>query len=79
MTGIGYAAFAPCYALTSITIPDSVTYIEHNAFPDSESLNKIIYEGIIEQAKALFASSNLNDSTIIQCTDGNITFSEIME
>ena len=32
VTSIGYAAFEECYSLTSVTIPNSVTSIEDEAF-----------------------------------------------
>ena len=41
VTGIGGYAFALCTNLTSIEIPDSVTYIEEGAFDGCSSLTSI--------------------------------------
>ena len=44
VTSIGYAAFAVCQNLTSVTIPNSVTTIGVDGFRACENLVKVLYE-----------------------------------
>ena len=59
----------------SVTIPDSVTSIESDAFRYCRSLTEINFEGTKAQWKAISKGSNWNYNTgayTIYCTDGNI-------
>ena len=49
ITGIGDWAFQSCKALTSITIPDSVTRIRTNAFDYCPNLQTVYYQGTKSQ------------------------------
>jgi hypothetical protein len=81
VTSIGEAAFAACYCLESIVIPDSVTSIGDYAFGECNSLESIIYSGTIDQWNAIMkgdrwdnlaGSYTLTGSYTITCTDGTI-------
>lgn len=54
---IGYEAFRNCYALTSITIPNSVTSIEIRAFEDCISLTSIVIESATIANEMKYGSS----------------------
>lgn len=41
VTAIGKGAFADCYGITAVTIPDTVTTIGENAFLACKSLKKV--------------------------------------
>lgn len=62
---------------TSITIPNSVTYIGDSAFRVCSSLTLITYQGTKEQWNAIskddYWKRDSSISTIV-CTDGTITF-----
>ena len=45
MTSIEKCAFYKCFALSSVTIPNSVTSIEEEVFARCESLTTITFEG----------------------------------
>ena len=53
VTSIGVAAFAYCSSLTEVTIPKSVTSIEHAAFYDCGALATVYYGGTQEDWDAL--------------------------
>ena len=64
-----------CSGLTSITISDSVTTIEYNAFANCTGLTSIAYTGTVAQWNAITLSSNWITNTgdyTIHCTDGDI-------
>ena len=74
MASIGWYAFEDCTSLTSITIPDSVTSIEADAFYRCTSLTSIQYNGTKEQWEAIkkaYAWSNTGDF-VVHCSDGDI-------
>lgn len=77
VTSIGYFAFYGS-GLTSVAIPNSVTSIGERALACGY-LTKVNYGGTKEQAQMLFKVSDLftSNPTII-CTDGEITYSDIM-
>ena len=78
VTSIGSSAFYGCSGLTSVTIPNSVTSIGERALYCGY-LTKVNYGGTKEQARMLFKVGDLfvSNPTII-CTDGEITYSDIM-
>ena len=73
ITSIGNFAFGYCSSLTSINIPDSVTSIGDSAFYGCSLLENIIFQGSMEQWKAIDKGTEWNSSTgsfTITCTDG---------
>lgn len=76
VTSIGYRAFAYCKNIASITIPDSVTNIDHLVFESCWNLTEIIYQGTKAQWKKINKSYEWFDysygvnNLIIRCTDG---------
>ena len=72
---IGSKAFSGCSALTSITIPDSVTSIGSSVFSYCGILTDIIFKGTTEQWAAIEKTSDWDYDTArytIYCTDGEI-------
>ena len=63
VVSIGESAFYQCYALESITIPDSITSIGHTAFYDCDSLTSItIPDSVTTMGMYVFYScENLTD------------------
>ena len=62
---IGTSAFEDCYALTSVTIPNSITSIESYAFKNSQSLNSInIPQSVVFIKPDVFSNSGIyNDES----------------
>ncbi len=71
---IADGAFAGCESLITVTIPETVTALGDNVFADCTSLEKIIFNGTIEQWKALESNSYGNDKWIVECSDGRYRF-----
>ena len=72
ITSIGNFAFGYCSSLTSINIPDGVTSIGDNAFAYCRSLESIIFQGSMEQWRAIDKGTEWNLSTgsyTVICTD----------
>ena len=63
-----------CEALTSITIPTSITYIGENAFNNAPKLNNFVYEGTSEEWKALSTTFKMKTSItkVVHCSDGDV-------
>ena len=77
-SSIGIHMFSYCTNLTSITIPDSVTSIEHLAFFECPNLWHVLYQGTIEQWKAITFASDIGAGFYsaklhYQCTGMEIT------
>lgn len=80
VTSIGGSAFSGCSSLTSVTISNSVTSIGDYAL-SCEHLTKVNYGGTKEQARMLFKLGYpfyYESNPTIICTDGEITYSDIM-
>ena len=45
---IGYMAFSKCKGLTVINLPNSLKYVENNAFLGCEALTSVIYDGTMD-------------------------------
>ena len=76
---IGKVAFISCSALTSVTIPNSVTSIGYGAFYACESLETIVFDGTMEQWLSVDKETHWEDDVpikVIYCTDGYITLPE---
>ena len=57
MTSIGKEAFEKCENLTSITIPESVTFIDEDAFSECENLTILTTNAYVQR----YASMNSID------------------
>ena len=76
VTSLGDNALADCSSLTSVVIPESVTYIGFLVFVDSYSLTSFTFQGTIAQWKQVdIHESNWDEGfpfTVIHCTDGDV-------
>ena len=76
VTSIGVEAFRNCESLKSITIPVSIKSIGAEALDMSESLTSITFQGTIaqwEEIKLGFCWSKDVSTTVIHCTDGDVS------
>ena len=70
---IGVSAFADCDNLVSITIPNTVTNIDANAFYGCINLTNIYFHGTVEEWKSIEISNTHNSqlsTSVIHCDDG---------
>ncbi len=63
---IGYAAFAGCYQLTSITIPESVVYIDDYAFQGSALTTVVVPATVTTMGKGVFSRCEALQSARIE-------------
>lgn len=73
LTHIGDYSFWHCTNLTRITIPNSVTSIGDSPFSGCDNLTDIHYEGTMEEWNDIYGCYNLNQGSIVHCTDGVVT------
>ena len=71
---IGIEAFAKCYGLRELHLPNSLNKLSTNVIAFDESIEKVVYNGTLEEWKHLaYGWHNYNGGRhdfIIQCTDG---------
>jgi hypothetical protein len=78
VNGIGANAFSYCSHILAIAIPDSITFIESDAFNNCQELNAITFEGTVEQWRAITKASYWNynvPATEVICSDGVVSLS----
>ena len=76
VTSIGAEAFRNCESLKSITIPVSIKSIGGRSFDMCKSLTSITFQGTIaqwEEIKLGFCWSKDVSTTVIHCTDGDVS------
>lgn len=74
-TEIGIGAFSGCKGLMSVTISNSVTSIGGYAFRNCTELTNVVFNGTIEQWKAIPKGSKWNENAgfkAVQCIDGMV-------
>lgn len=71
ITKIDYFTFTDCTSLKKITISDNVTFIQDSAFNDCIFLDQIIFQGTIEQWRAVEKYMFPGNYTVV-CTDGSL-------
>lgn len=67
LEAIGYAAFAGCYQLRSITIPESVTLIGDYAFSGTALTSVTLPSSIVDMGKGVFSRCEDMTSADINC------------
>ena len=81
VTWIANRAFESCRSLASITIGCGITIIDSEAFRGCVNLTNIIYNGTVEQWKAIVKAEGSNTTlnwnegcpaTYVQCSDGQV-------
>ncbi len=72
VTDIGAYAFQGCTGLTAITIPVGVTHIGFQAFASCNNLRNFIFNGTVEQWKAIDNWTGLSYDYTVTCTDGTL-------
>ncbi len=74
--GIATDAFYNCKYLETVTLPDSVKYIDAFAFQECDRLEEIIFEGTVAQWNAIEKGADWDDKTgdyTVHCSDGDVT------
>jgi hypothetical protein len=73
-TVIPIYAFKDCRFLENITLPDSITSIQANAFSGCNRLASITFNGTVEQWNAIECGATLKVGAVtkITCTDGEV-------
>ena len=64
---IGFAAFAGCYQLHSITLPASVVYIDDYAFAGSGLTSVVIPRTVTGMGKGVFSRCESLTSAVVDC------------
>ena len=78
-TEIGDWAFYDCDNLTSIELPNGITYIGEGALKKCKKLTNIIFKGTMSEWKSIIKGNNWNTGTgsyTVHCTDGDLSKSE---
>lgn len=70
VVGIGISAFANCYGLTSIVIPNTITYIENSAFSGCSALDNVVLP---------YSINSLGNGVFYGCTNLKSITSQIAE
>jgi hypothetical protein len=76
VTGIGNNAFSNYTALTSIVIPNSITYIGERPFLYCSNLTEATFKGTVDQWNAIEFGRATWEGTLVfnvQCSDGYIS------
>ena len=75
VTYIEYASFASCASLKSLTLPSSVEYLGPAILEESVNIERIIFNGTVEQWNAIEKDISWTLGTgefVIYCTNGSI-------
>lgn len=67
LEGIGYAAFAGCYQLCSVTIPATVGFIDDYAFSGSGLTSIVLPQSVMVMGKGVFSRCESLTSATINC------------
>lgn len=68
VTYIGTGAFSQCKKLRSMTIPDSIKYIDKYAFTLCHQFNEIIFDGTSDDWNKLYKDFMLSNHVGVRCT-----------